>query len=188
MIKEFAKLTLETRGHKKELEAVVTGLNKTDMFMGHDWLTKHNPVIDWEQGEIRFECCPPDCRTNHKMVTFGNLRQLTHLPVEPDDLEDDKETTPMDINALPPYVQPYIHLFQKNFDKLPEHTEWDHEINLTDNAPRELKAKVYPMTVKERKEYMLSSKKIWNRDESDLPNHHTHRHASLFPKRTIQDD
>jgi transposase InsO family protein len=68
-------------------------------------------------------------------------------------LEDDEEPTPTDVNTLPSYVQPYIHLFQKkNFDKLPEHTEWDHEINLTDNAPKELKAKVYPMTVKEREE------------------------------------
>jgi len=43
-----------------------------------------------------------------------------------------------------------MHLFNKNkFERLPEKREWDHEINLMEEAPRELNAKAYAMTIKE---------------------------------------
>jgi len=43
-----------------------------------------------------------------------------------------------------------MHLFnKKKFKKLPERYEWDHEINLTEEAPKELNAKAYAITLKE---------------------------------------
>ena len=38
---------------------------------------------------------------------------------------------------------------KKKFEKLLERQEWDHKINLTDEAPKELNAKAYTMTLKE---------------------------------------
>jgi len=38
---------------------------------------------------------------------------------------------------------------KKKFEKLLEQCEWDHKINLTEEAPRELDAKAYVMTLKE---------------------------------------
>ena len=38
---------------------------------------------------------------------------------------------------------------KKKFEKLPERREWDHEINLMEEAPRELNAKAYAMIIKE---------------------------------------
>ena len=50
---------------------------------------------------------------------------------------------------LPEYIQPFIHLFnKKKFKKLLEQREWDHEINLTEEAPKKLNAKAYAMTIK----------------------------------------
>ncbi len=44
-----------------------------------------------------------------------------------------------------------MYLFnKKKFEKLPERHEWDHEINLIEEAPRELNAKAYAMTLKEK--------------------------------------
>jgi len=37
---------------------------------------------------------------------------------------------------------------KKKFKKLPERHEWDHEINLTEEAPKELNDKAYIMTLK----------------------------------------
>ena len=37
---------------------------------------------------------------------------------------------------------------KKKFEKLPERQEWDYEINLTNEAPKELNAKAYMMTLK----------------------------------------
>ena len=43
-----------------------------------------------------------------------------------------------------------MHLFnKKKFENLPERHEWDHEINLTEEAPKELNAKAYVMILKE---------------------------------------
>jgi len=38
---------------------------------------------------------------------------------------------------------------KKKFKKLLEHCEWDHEINLTEEAPKKLNVKAYAMTLKE---------------------------------------
>ena len=40
-------------------------------------------------------------------------------------------------------------MFKKKFEKLPERHEWDHKINLMEEAPKELNAKAYTMTIKE---------------------------------------
>jgi len=56
----------------------------------------------------------------------------------------------MNPEDLPKYIRPYTHLFnKKKFKKLLERHEWDHEINLTDEAPKELNAKTYAMILKE---------------------------------------
>ena len=56
----------------------------------------------------------------------------------------------MNSEDLLEYIRPFTHLFnKKKFEKLPERCEWDHEINLTEEAPRELNAKAYAMTLKE---------------------------------------
>ncbi len=41
MIK-VAPLEIEINGHKEILEAAATDLNRTDMFLGYNWLVKHN--------------------------------------------------------------------------------------------------------------------------------------------------
>ena len=40
---------------------------------------------------------------------------------------------------------------RKKFEKLLEQREWDHKINLIDEAPRKLNTKAYAMTLKEEK-------------------------------------
>ena len=39
-------LEIEINKHKEQLEAVVTDLNRTDMFLEHDWLVKHNSEVN----------------------------------------------------------------------------------------------------------------------------------------------
>jgi len=56
----------------------------------------------------------------------------------------------MNPEDLPEYIWPFTHLFnKKKFKKLLERCEWDHEINLMDEALKELNAKAYTMTLKE---------------------------------------
>ena len=68
-----------------------------------------------------------------------------------DNSEIGKEPDKTNPEDLPEYIWPFIHLFnKKKFEKLLERHEWDHEINLTDGAPRELNAKAYAMILKEK--------------------------------------
>ena len=62
-----------------------------------------------------------------------------------------KKLDKTNLEDLPEYIWPFTHLFnKKNFKKLLERCEWDHKINLTDKAPKELNAKVYAITLKEK--------------------------------------
>jgi len=45
-VTKVASLEIEINRYKGTLEAVVTDLNRTDMFLGHDWLVKHNPEVN----------------------------------------------------------------------------------------------------------------------------------------------
>ena len=63
-----------------------------------------------------------------------------------------KKLDPTNSEDLPKYIWPFTYLFnKKKFEKLSERGEWNHEINLLEDMPKELNAKAYTMTVKEDK-------------------------------------
>ena len=69
---------------------------------------------------------------------------------EQDNGEIRKEQDKTNLEDLPEYIRPFTHLFnKKKFEKLLKRREWDHKINLTDKAPKELNAMTYAMTLKE---------------------------------------
>ena len=41
-VTKIAPLEIEINGHKEQLEVAIMDLDGTDMFLGHDWLVKHN--------------------------------------------------------------------------------------------------------------------------------------------------
>ena len=43
---KVAPLEIEINGHKEHIEAVVMDLNGMNMFLGHDWLVKHNSEMN----------------------------------------------------------------------------------------------------------------------------------------------
>jgi len=56
----------------------------------------------------------------------------------------------MNSEDLLEYIWLFTHLFnKKKFEKLLEQWEWDHKINLIEEASKELNAKAYAMTLKE---------------------------------------
>jgi len=67
-VTKVASLEIEINGHKKTLEAVVMDLDGTDMFLGHDWLVKHNPEVNWKNGIIKFTRCPGNCTMKHEDI------------------------------------------------------------------------------------------------------------------------
>jgi len=136
------------------LEAAVTDLDGTDMFLGHDWLVKHNLEVNWKNKIIKFTRCPGNYTMKHKDIRFNSRRTKameTMNNKEQDNGEIGKKPDKTNPKNLSEYIQPFTHLFnKKKFEKLPERREWDHEINLMDEAPKELNAKAYTMTLKEK--------------------------------------
>ena len=40
------------------------------MFLGYDWLVKHNPEVNWKNRTIKFTRCPESCMMKHQDVWF----------------------------------------------------------------------------------------------------------------------
>ena len=153
-VTKVVSLEVEINGHKETLEAAVTDLDGTDMFLGYDWLVKHNPEVNWKNGTIKFMRCPENCTMTYKDIRF-NSRWTKNIKTKDNQEQDNgeirKEPDKTNPEDLLKYIRPFTHLFnKKKFEKLPERREWDHEINLTEEALRELNAKAYAMTLKKK--------------------------------------
>jgi len=152
-VTKVAPLEIEINGHKEILEAAVTDLDGTDMFLGHNWLVKHNLEVNWKNRTIKFTRCPENCTMKHEDIQFKSRRTKAMETMdnkEQDNGEIRKEPDKTNLEDLPEYIQPFTYLFnKKKFKKLSERREWDHEINLTDEALKELNAKAYAMILKE---------------------------------------
>jgi len=133
-------LEVEINRHKKILKAAVIDLDGTDMFLGHNWLVKHNPEVNWKNGTIKFTRCLGNCTMKHKDIQFKFRRTKATKTMdnkEHDNREIRKKPDKTNPEDLLKYIQPFTHLFnKKKFEKLPERWEWNHEINLMDEAPK----------------------------------------------------
>jgi len=67
-VTKVVPLEIEINRHKETLEAAVTDLNGMDMFLGYNWLVKHNPEINWKNSTIKFTRCPGSYMTKHEDI------------------------------------------------------------------------------------------------------------------------
>ena len=148
-ITRVVPLEIEISGHKEQLEAAVTNLNGTDMFLGHDWLVKHNPEVNWKNRTIQFTRCSGSCKMKHQDIGFRTRRTQVMEKKEQNNREIGKELDTTNPKNLLDYIQLFTYLFnKKKFERLLEQREWDHEINLIEEVPKELNAKAYAITIK----------------------------------------
>ena len=70
-------LEVKINRHKEQLKVAVTDPNGMNMFLGHDWLVKHNPEVNWKDRKIWFMRCPEFCRMKHKNIEFKTRRTQT---------------------------------------------------------------------------------------------------------------
>jgi len=102
-----APLEIEINRHTEQLEAAVMDLDGIDMFLGHNWLVKHNPEVNWKNGTIKFTRCPGNCTMTHKDIQF-NSRQTKVMETkenqEQDNGEIGKEPDKTNSEDLPKYI------------------------------------------------------------------------------------
>ena len=60
-IMEVVDLILRYENHSERTLFVVTGLGNQHLILGHAWLKKHNPEINWVTGEVEMSRCSAQC-------------------------------------------------------------------------------------------------------------------------------
>jgi len=103
-VTRVAPLEIEINSYKEHLEIAVMDLNGTDMFLGHNWLVKHNPEVNWKNGTIRFTRCPGGCTMKHKDIRFKTRRTKAMETTEQDNSEISKEPDRTNPEDLPEYI------------------------------------------------------------------------------------
>jgi len=79
-------------------------LNRTDMFLGHNWLVKHNPEVNWKNGIMKFTRCPGSCKMKHQDIKFKTRRTQTMETIVQDNSEIGKEPDKTNPEDLPEYI------------------------------------------------------------------------------------
>ena len=120
-IREFVPLEINLNGHIEQIDAVVSEIKETDLFLGHNWLVEHNLEVDWKKRVIWFTRCLGHCKTEHESIWF-TLWSKRLLPKEEEESKrGDKEPDPTNPKDLSKYIQLFTHLFnKKKFEKLPD--------------------------------------------------------------------
>ena len=105
-VTKVAPLEVEINGHKETLEAAVTDLDGMNMFLGHDWLVKHNPEVNWKNGTIKFTRCPGNCTMTYKDIWFNSrwTKEITMGKMEQDNGKIGKELDTTNPEDLPEYI------------------------------------------------------------------------------------
>ena len=67
-VTKIAPLEIKINGHKETLEATVMNLDRMDMFLGHNWLVKYNPEVNWKNGVIKFKRYPGNYTMKHQDI------------------------------------------------------------------------------------------------------------------------
>ena len=110
LIMDYVELDMAIGGHQESICLAVTTLALSNVFLGHDWLSKHNPEIDWKTGAIDFTRCPDTCQVDEVVIRR---------------MEESVE------RKWPDYLDEFADVFsEKGFEQLPQHRSWDHAIEL----------------------------------------------------------
>ena len=103
-------MELFVKEHSEIICLAVTTLVFSNIFLGYDWLTKHNPKINWGQGTVSFTKCSNSCSMSfEKIETYSDV--LEYLRRTKDD------STP--VFTIPSYLEEYKDVFSKeSFEQL----------------------------------------------------------------------
>jgi len=75
------------------------------MFLGHDWLIKHNSEVNWKNRTIKFTRCPESCKMKYQDIEFKTRRTQATETITQDNREIRKESDKINSEDLPDYIQ-----------------------------------------------------------------------------------
>jgi len=158
-IMHYVLLTVGIGKHAEKLWCAVTCLGKVPLILGHTWLQKHNPNIDWVTSKVNLTWCPLECkslletcfakllRENESQETWVQALKAHELKVTIDELtlEDAQKQVPRE------YWEVLDVFSKKSSEHMPLRKPWDHGIDLKEDFPPK-KGRLIPLSVDEQKE------------------------------------
>lgn len=166
-ITEKCDLMMRYQDHYESVQFYVTKLGKKKAILGHTWLKKHNPEIDWRTGDIRMTRCPEECGREYPEVSSCKIYNV-HLGLW-DTVEDipkfylnaatSKSTSIAAENyveksfeeAVPHKYHKYRKVFEEiPFQHIPPRRPWDHPIDLKPGTEPSKLTKAYPISPAEQ--------------------------------------
>ena len=178
-ITHFVDLQVQCGTTIKNMKFLVTNLGEDEIILGYPWLAAFEPKIDWKNAVLTEEMQPVVIKTlgltiddevkrikrswihrARSLVTPGEEIFITKT--EEGNLRKTSTAAQMAANAKPKeektwdqIVPPHYHKWKKVFSeteaaRFPEHQPWDIAIDFTEDAPKSLDCKIYPLTVAEQ--------------------------------------
>jgi hypothetical protein len=140
--------------HQEEISWEIAQLE--DDILGYlpmAWLQKHNPDIQWDTGKIEWRShyckhhCLPITSPKNLMTYVNAILEGANLPII-SALWHDSEGNDI-TKSLPEEYWPWASVFsEEEINKLPDHSNYDHEINLIPGATAPF-GPIYPLSEKE---------------------------------------
>ena len=161
-ITEFAIVELTIDDHKEQIAMGLSQLSTHTIFLGYDWLWKHNPIVNWQDHTLEFTCDNehvPNLMTTDDndekeeerlfMINHSYLRNLsTKIVIQSGEAK--RAQTFKEI--IPEAYHEFKDMSDKEtFDELPPRRPWDHAIELLP-GDHKVNCKTYNLTNAEQKE------------------------------------
>ena len=161
-ITEFVIVELTIDDHKEQIAMGLSQLSTHAIFLGYDWLQKHNPIIDWREHTLKFTCnndhvpnlvATDDSDEKEEERLFAiNHSYLRNLSTEIAIQSGEAKRAQTFEEIVPKAYHEFKDVFDKEtFDELPPRRPWDHAIELLP-GDHKVNCKTYNLTSAEQKE------------------------------------
>src|ERR1700742_2429868 len=80
----YVRMKMTMHRHEETIPLLVIWLHSHDMFIGHNWLSYHNPSVNWRSRTITFDWCPKLC--GKSVSDFVPLKEYTRSVQEEGDV------------------------------------------------------------------------------------------------------
>ena len=110
LLKDYVKLELSVKEHSEIICLTVTTLTSSNIFLRYDWLTKHNPKLNWGPNTVSFTKYLNSCS-----ISFEEIE--AYLDVSEYLKRTDNDLTL--VFTIPSYFEEYKDVFSKeSFEQL----------------------------------------------------------------------
>lgn len=103
-IEEELEMLLTIDGHKKKVVFEVCNLGGQNIILGHFWLVKYNPEVDWRTGDVLFTRCPRSCGKELRKKKKETKKKTVPLPKVVEDVDEEDIVMSEEIDEWDPWM------------------------------------------------------------------------------------